>query len=53
MTIKDISVKEINDSRGEPTIEVSVSGENGSTASAQIPSGKSRGMNEAAVFMPA
>ncbi len=52
MRIKNISVKEIPDSRGEPTIEVNLTGENGDTASAQIPSGKSRGRNEAAALKP-
>ena len=53
MKIKDISIKEIKDSRGEPTIEVSVSDESGHFTSAQIPSGKSRGKNEVAVLRPA
>lgn len=53
MKIKDILVKEIKDSRGEPTIEVNVMGENNGVCSAQIPSGKSRGKNEAAVLKPA
>ncbi len=53
MKIKDIQIKEIKDSRGEPTIEVSVADENGHITSAQIPSGKSRGKNEAAVLKPA
>ncbi|TSA45088.1 phosphopyruvate hydratase [bacterium] len=53
MKIKDIEVKEILDSRGEPTIEVNVTGEDGKSASAQIPSGKSRGKNEAVVLKPA
>lgn len=53
MRIGNISVKEIRDSRGEPTIEVSVVGENGESTSAQISSGKSRGKNETAVLKPA
>ena len=47
MKIKSIEIKEILDSRGEPTIEVNVTGENNESTSAQIPSGKSRGKNEA------
>ena len=50
MRIKDIEVKEITDFRGKPTIEVFLTGEYGDTASAQIPSGKSRGKNEADVL---
>ena len=53
MKIKSIEVKEILDSRGEPTIEVGVTGENNNVAFAQIPSGKSRGKNEAVVLKPA
>jgi enolase len=53
MIIKDIQIKEIKDSRGEPTIEVSVTGDDGKSTSAQIPSGKSRGKNEVAVLKPA
>jgi len=53
MKIKSIEIKEILDSRGEPTIEVNVTGENNESTSAQIPSGKSRGKNEAAVLKPA
>ncbi|MEK7169498.1 MAG: phosphopyruvate hydratase [Patescibacteria group bacterium] len=53
MRIKDIEVKEITDFRGKPTIEVFLTGEDGDTASAQIPSGKSRGKNEADVLEPA
>ncbi len=53
MIVKDILVKEIKDSRGEPTIEVDVAGENGDACFAQIPSGKSRGRNEALVLRPA
>jgi len=47
MTIKDILVKEIFDSRGEPTIEVVLVNEKDKKFSAQIPSGKSRGSREA------
>lgn len=52
MRIKDISVKEIKDSRGESTIEVDVAGENGNVCFSQIPSGKSRGKNEVAILRP-
>jgi len=52
MRISDITVRNIFDSRGEPTIEVGVRcGER--THTAQIPSGKSRGTREASVFTPA
>lgn len=50
MKIKNILVKEIFDSRGEPTIEVGVSNLKGNWFFAQISSGKSRGKNEAAVL---
>lgn len=49
MKIKDIIIREIYDSRAEPTIEVGVVTEDGTTL-AQIPSGKSRGSREAAVL---
>lgn len=49
MKIKDIAVRQIFDSRGEPTIEIElISGERRSFR-AQVPSGKSRGTNEAYV----
>lgn len=52
MRISDIIVRNIFDSRGEPTIEIGVRcGER--THTAQIPSGKSRGTREASVFAPA
>ena len=50
MHLEDIKVKEIFDSRGEPTIEVEVFDEKLNSFSAQIPSGKSRGMKEAVVL---
>jgi len=50
MKIKDITVREIFDSRGEETIEIGISDVRARTFRAQVPSGKSRGKNEAAVF---
>lgn len=50
MKIDRIDIREIFDSRGEPTIEVSITNDRGESASAQVPSGKSRGKNEAEVF---
>lgn len=52
MRIKDLNLKEIFDSRGEPTIEVGVSNLKGNWFFAQIPSGLSRGKKEAAVLSP-
>ena len=52
MTIKDVFIREIIDYRGDKTIEVTVAGDGDLSASTQIPSGKSRGRNEAAVFSP-
>jgi enolase len=49
MRIRATSIRKIFDSRGEPTIEVGVNAGNG-MQSASVPSGKSRGMSEAAVF---
>ncbi|RJP43852.1 phosphopyruvate hydratase [Candidatus Parcubacteria bacterium] len=51
MTISGLDVREIPDSRGEPTVEVILRG-GGGEFFAQVPSGKSRGMNEAAVVSP-
>src|SRR3989344_2211904 len=48
MRIEDIVLRKIFDSGGKPTIEVELSCE-GVRAMAQIPTGKSRGKNEAAV----
>ncbi|MEK7630178.1 MAG: hypothetical protein AAB432_02220 [Patescibacteria group bacterium] len=52
MKIEAIRVKEITDSRGEPTIEVELKTSDGSFV-AKIPSGKSRGANEVCVLSPA
>ena len=46
-TIKDITALEILDSRGNPTVMVSVVLNNGITASAGVPSGASTGIREA------
>lgn len=48
--IKDIRVRQILDSRGEPTIEVGLRAASGRFYYAQIPSGKSRGSSEAKVL---
>jgi len=45
--IKNISAREILDSRGNPTIEVKVSLDNGLAAKASVPSGASTGAHEA------
>lgn len=47
MKIADIFAREILDSRGNPTIEVEVSLDNGVTACASVPSGASTGSREA------
>lgn len=47
MTIRDILVRKIFDSRGEETIEVGIISDKGVPFFAQIPSGKSKGENEA------
>lgn len=47
MIIKDIVGREILDSRGNPTVEVDVTLEDGSTGRASVPSGASTGSNEA------
>ena len=46
-TIKEISALEILDSRGNPTLSVTVALANGITASAGVPSGASTGIREA------
>jgi enolase len=46
-TIKEISALEILDSRGNPTVSVTVALSSGVTASAGVPSGASTGENEA------
>lgn len=45
--IKHITAREILDSRGNPTVEVTVTLDNGSQGSASCPSGASTGMHEA------
>ena len=47
MKIKSISAREIIDSRGNPTIEVAVSLDNGASGKAAVPSGASTGKYEA------
>ena len=47
MFIKDIHAREILDSRGNPTIEVDMTLDNGVTATASVPSGASTGSGEA------
>ncbi len=47
MFIKDIHAREILDSRGNPTIEVDMTLDNGVTATASVPSGASTGSREA------
>ncbi|MFH1246426.1 MAG: hypothetical protein V1489_01455, partial [Candidatus Liptonbacteria bacterium] len=53
MKIDKIFAEEVKDSRGEPTIAISIA-LSGQTkgASTAIPSGKSRGSREATVFSP-
>ena len=45
--IRNIHAREIIDSRGNPTVEVDVTLENGITATASVPSGASTGVHEA------
>jgi len=47
MKIKDIYAREILDSRGNPTVEVEITLENGITEVASVPSGASTGVSEA------
>ncbi len=47
MEISFVSALEVLDSRGNPTVEASVGLENGSSATAMVPSGASTGENEA------
>lgn len=47
MFIKDIHAREILDSRGNPTIEVDMTLDNGVTTTASVPSGASTGSREA------
>lgn len=46
-TIKDISVESILDSRGVPTLSVTVTADNGKTGTCSVPSGASTGKYEA------
>lgn len=46
-TIKKISAREILDSRGDPTVEVTVEVEGGAHGTAAVPSGASTGIHEA------
>ncbi len=46
--IKDVIARQILDSRGNPTVEVSVTLDGGASAQAAVPSGASTGENEAA-----
>lgn len=50
MKLRDMAVRKIFDSRGEPTIAVDLIDGGGSRFTAEVPSGKSRGKREAAVF---
>ncbi|MCL4793887.1 MAG: phosphopyruvate hydratase [Bryobacteraceae bacterium] len=47
LTIQSLRALEILDSRGRPTLEVSLALSNGATGSAQVPSGASTGVHEA------
>ena len=47
MKIKEIKAREILDSRGNPTVEVDVTLENGILGRASVPSGASTGVHEA------
>lgn len=51
MKIQDIILREIFDSRGEPTVEVCLRKADGQEFCSQVPSGKSRGKNEVAVLL--
>ncbi|MBI5466467.1 MAG: phosphopyruvate hydratase [Candidatus Kerfeldbacteria bacterium] len=46
-TIKDVAAREILDSRGEPTVEVTLTTSSGVTATASVPAGASTGVHEA------
>ncbi|MFA6364914.1 MAG: hypothetical protein WCW78_00740 [Candidatus Paceibacterota bacterium] len=50
MYINDIRIRQIFDSRGEPTIEIELHDKVGFSHRAAVPSGKSRGTREASVF---
>lgn len=45
--IKDVNALEILDSRGNPTVQVTVILDSGQTGTAKVPSGASTGKNEA------
>ena len=47
MNIKDLHAREILDSRGNPTVEVEMTLDNGITSVASVPSGASTGTKEA------
>ena len=47
MRITNVYAREILDSRGNPTVEVDVTLENGLVGRASVPSGTSTGVNEA------
>ena len=49
MTIKDIKIEKIFDSRGNPTVEASIFNEGGVEFKGAVPAGKSRGSGEAYV----
>ncbi len=50
MKIKNIILREIFDSRAEPTLEICLESEKDRMAVTQVPAGRSLGRNEAAVF---
>ncbi|MBU6501060.1 MAG: hypothetical protein KGJ89_02955 [Patescibacteria group bacterium] len=52
MTVKNLLVREIFDSRGEPTVEVCIVDGSGEEFFGQVPSGKSRGEREVFVLPP-
>lgn len=47
ITIKDVTAREILDSRGDPTVEVTAVASSGVSATAAVPSGASTGVHEA------
>lgn len=51
-SIKHISGKIVKDSRGEPTVEAVVVLASGAVGRASVPSGKSKGIHEAATVLP-
>ena len=50
MVIRNLRAREVFDSRGEPTVEVTLDNDKGYSFRAEVPSGKSRGSKEAAVL---